>query len=75
MTTTNELTYLLWQDIDPKKAPAQKIAEACAHYQQKYGVEATVCLVNQLWAGVQVNGLDVRVESHVRPNTVWVGVQ
>lgn len=73
MTAQPVLTYLLWQDTDKKKAPAEKIAEACVRYEQNYGKPATVVLINPLWVGVAATGVEVRVESHVRPDTCWVG--
>jgi len=36
---------VLWFDNDPKKALEQKIAEAQAYYQTKYGRASDMCLV------------------------------
>lgn len=75
MTVTSTRTYLLWQDTDRKRAPADRIAWGAQAYFEKYGVRPTVCIVNPLWVGVAVDGIEVRVEHYVRPDCMWLGVE
>lgn len=64
--------YLGWYDPDRKKTPERKLSEAIERYRRKWGRDPRVALVNALDA-THYPGLEVRVVSHVAPNTFFVG--
>ena len=64
--------YLGWTDPSKHRTPAQKITDAAARYRRKWGREPVVALVNPADA-CEVEGIEVRVVSHVAPNTFMVG--
>lgn len=64
--------WIIWFD-DSKKSAAQKIAAGCAAYRERYDVDATQVLVNEVDFTV-VPGIQVEPRATVRPNNFWVGV-
>lgn len=66
------MLYLMWQDLDPKKTPAQKIAEACARYVARFERQPTVVLCNEAEV-CAVAGVAVRSEGYVRKSNFWIG--
>lgn len=63
----------MYQDLDTKRPIPQKIADACARYEARFGVAPNVALVHpteMTEAVVQVQG-----RLNVRPGTYWVGVE
>ena len=65
--------YLGWFDDNPKHTHADRIGGAIAAFVARYGTHPTVVLVNEDEL-VQVAGVDVRSESYIRRNNVWVGM-
>lgn len=65
--------YLLWFDNDVKKTTTQKILDAAAYYQEKYGKVATKALVHPSMMPVIVEGMTVEATRAVQPNHVLVG--
>lgn len=65
------MTYLMIFD-DSKSPPAQKIQAACERYQERFGVEATVVLVNER-DRAEVAGIRVEVRPTVQPSNFWIG--
>ena len=45
------MSFLMWQDIDPKKTDERKVAEARARYYERFGKEPTEVLAKApgLW--------------------------
>jgi hypothetical protein len=70
--TAPGVVFLGWQDTTPRKAPDLKIAEGAARYAEKFGLPATLCLLNQADA-TTIEGLEVRVVGYVQPNSFWIG--
>lgn len=66
------MTYLAWHDPNPKKPPAQKIAEASARHKEKFGTPPIVCLCHPDDA-CEVEGVEVRPLRHISRNCFWVG--
>ena len=67
--------HLFWQDLDPKKPAAQKIAEGCARYAERWGVRPRVALVNEADNADGPAGVRVEVVSYVRRNNFWIGME
>jgi len=81
---------MMWFDNDPKKALQLKIDEAASYLQRKYGLTATVCMVNSKCldhlipgpspAGeggnpVYMGGVEVRTMKAIIPGHLWIGVE
>ena len=64
--------FLGWYDPDKKKPVQQKLNDAIARYERKWGVQPSVALVNAADA-VALPDIEVRVVPHVAPNTFYVG--
>ena len=64
--------YLGWYDSDRKKTTERKLSDAIERYRRKWGRDPQVALVNAADA-THYPGLEVRVVSHVAPNTFFVG--
>ncbi len=45
------MTFLMWQDLDPKKTDARKVSEATARYVERFGAEPSEVLAKApgLW--------------------------
>jgi hypothetical protein len=63
--------YLGWYDDNPKHTTAQKIAEACQAYTERFGVRPNLVLVNRDEL-CEVAGITVRSEGYIRRNNYWV---
>ncbi len=69
---------LLWFDNDPKRPLADKIGQAAARYQVKFGAKPNTCYINEKQSDgrIEVVG-DVRlkVAKTVSPNHFFIGVE
>lgn len=68
---------MLWFD-DSSNSLADKVARALAHYENKYGRKATLCLVHPetLNGGEEiVGGVEMRSARSVMPHHYWIGVE
>jgi hypothetical protein len=65
--------YLAWFDADKKKPAAEKLAEACRRYREKFGHEPRVCLVNpeDAFEGAPV---ELRPAAYIGRGSFWVGI-
>jgi hypothetical protein len=63
--------FLMWFD-DSKKPTAQKIAEACARYQERFRSAPNTVLCNEA-ERIAVTGLVVRSEGYIRRSNFWIG--
>lgn len=68
---------MLWLDDDKKSSLDDKIRRAAAYYQDKYGQQPNVCLVNRstLAKEKRVDAIQVQPANNVLPNHFWVGVE
>lgn len=69
---------LLWFDNDPKHNLADKVGQAAARYQARFGRRPTLCYLNDgdLVGGTEeVNGIRLRPTTYVRPHHLWIGVE
>ena len=70
---------LLWYDDDPGRALEEKVLEAAARYQQKYGVPPNLCLVHpSAFDGreppCRAGGVEIRPGNSILPHHFWIGV-
>jgi hypothetical protein len=65
--------YFGWVDLDPKKTPQTKIAEAITAYVARFGHRPSVVLCNEA-ERVAVAGVEVRSEGYIRRCNYWVGM-
>ena len=68
---------MLWFDDGPTKLQ-DKVSQAVAFYEQKFGEKPTHCLVhpNTLNGGEgDVAGVAVRKARNVMPNHYWIGIE
>lgn len=67
---------MLWFDDGPKPLP-EKVSQAVAFYEDKFGRKPTHCLVNPKTLdgdeGI-VAGVEIRQARNVMPNHYWIGV-
>lgn len=63
--------YLMWLD-DTKKPTPDKIAGGIAAYRDRFGVDPSIVLVNELDL-CNVEGVRVQSEAYVRRNVFWIG--
>lgn len=70
-------TGMLWFDNDPKKALAEKVAEAADYFRKKYGQAPNTCLVNPSMLTDESNAgaVAVRAWRTVTPGHLWIGVE
>ncbi len=66
---------LLWWDNSPKPL-AEKINDAAARYEQKFGIKPDTCFVNpkDLPNVTAVEGIQIKTKMTIQPNHVWLGV-
>ena len=64
--------FLGWEDHNPKKSAATKIAEAADAYYERYGITPNVVLVNEADATADSGGIVVHVQGYIRRNNYWV---
>ncbi len=69
---------MLWFDDDPRRSLTDRITQAAAYYADKYGRTPTLCLMHPATAGdglpAQVNGVELRTNSGVLREHLWIGV-
>jgi hypothetical protein len=69
---------LLWFDDDPRHSLTDKVTEAAAHYQKRFGQSPTLCYVHPAALGQTeqhlVGGVQVAPGRTVLPNHLWLGV-
>jgi hypothetical protein len=68
---------MLWFDNDPNTDLAEKIERAAAYYLGKYKQTPTMCFVHPtMLVGCQtpITIVDVRANSAIQPNYLWLGV-
>lgn len=66
--------FLMWMDDDRKRSLTQKIADACAAYQQRFGIAATVALISPDDGPAPSDALvSVQCRANVARNTIWAG--
>lgn len=68
----NSPEFLGWEDSTPHKEARLKIEEGAARYAEKFGLPATLCLLNQA-DNASVEGMEIRIVSHVQRNHFWIG--
>lgn len=66
------MMFLVWYDADPKKPVSEKVAAAAAAYHVRFGIAPELLLVN-VRDYVAIDGLLVRSERTVQPDTFWLG--
>jgi hypothetical protein len=68
---------MLWIDNDPDTELAQKVNQAAAYYNSKYGVVPDLCFIHPsaLDDDGQPNGsnLEIRSSQYIRPHHFWIG--
>ncbi len=71
--------YFVWYDDNPKKSISLKIEEAICRYQQRYGCQPDICLLNEAVlpedyarTGHQIP-VKVMPARNVPQNYFWVG--
>lgn len=65
--------YLLWYD-DSKTPAAQKLENAREAYYLRFQRYPTVAMVNERDV-TEREDMTVQVQTYVRPNNIWVGVE
>ncbi len=74
---------MMWL-IDDSKAPiADKVREAAAHYEKKYGRKATRCRLNYRTAGgveaaaalTQVGDIKITIDNRILTNHIWLAAE
>ncbi len=73
--TQEEIIYLGIFDDTAHKPLEDKLRDAARLYSERFGTQATLCLISDHEDGVPVSieGLRVQVASYVRPNVYLVG--
>jgi hypothetical protein len=69
-------TGMLWFDNDRERRFEEKVLQAAARYQSKYGSFPTVCYVHPsmlLGNPAQVAGMIIRTTNMVLPHHFWLG--
>jgi hypothetical protein len=67
------MIFLHWFEDSAKKNTSARLAEACAAYEARFGVEANLILISERDAGATMDGCEVRVEKRIGPNNYQVG--
>jgi hypothetical protein len=68
--------YLGWYDPDKHKSFTDKLRDACARFEERFGRAALVALVNPADAATISQaplGVEVRPAKNVAPNTIFAG--
>lgn len=68
--------YLAWYDASKKLTPAEKIANACLRYQEKFGTMPTEVLLHPADAGdplLEWPQLTMKPQANIGKNCYWVG--
>lgn len=69
---------LLWFDNDPNHKLADKVGQAAARYQARFGRRPTLCYLNDgdfVGTTEEVNGIRLCPATYVRPHHLWIGVE
>lgn len=70
---------MLWFDGDHRAPLGERIARACAYYEQKYGEQPNLCFINPQSAaseeGLADSLIRVEVSASVLPDHFWIGVE
>ncbi len=69
---------MLWFDNTPDRSLKEKIEQAAAYYQQKYGEHPNLCFVHPSMMNEDSKaprGLEVRTAPTVLPHHLWIGVE
>ncbi len=73
---------MLWFDNEAGRAVEEKVRQAAAHYERKYGDKPNVCFVHPsmlkgdgVQDGLLADGVQVRPGRAILPDHFWVGVE
>lgn len=68
--------FLGWHDADKKYPTANKVADACARYEEKFGAEPEIVLCHPSHEA-ELDGcyIFVRTVNYIPVNTFYVGVE
>lgn len=69
---------MLWYDGDKQRTLEDKVRRAAEYYQEKYGKQPNICMIN---ANIDVDGaskalgtIEIVSAKNVLPNHFWVGI-
>lgn len=65
---------MLWFDNDTRRKLADKINQAAARYQSKFGQRPTVCYINPADFGDYAGSIEVRTANNILRYHIWIGV-
>jgi hypothetical protein len=65
--------FLHCYDDNPKKGVAQRLAEACAAYEARFGQSPNLILVSEQDASATYPGCEVKAEKRIGPNNYHIG--
>jgi len=70
-------TGMLWFDNDPKTDLSNKIHQAAAYYQKKYGCWPNLCFVHPSVLKeneAKPRNMEIQPSALIQPNHLWLGV-
>ena len=67
--------FLMWYDDDRKKTATEKIADALAAYEKRWGNRANLVLVNAADLGDAPKQVTVRPQLFIQRSNFYVGVE
>ena len=67
--------FLMWYDDDRKKTATEKIADALAAYEKRWGNRANLVLVNAADLGDAPKQVTVRPQPFIQRSNFYVGVE
>ncbi len=67
--------FLMWYDDDRKKTATEKIADALAAYEKRWGNRANLVLVNAADLGEAPKQVTVRPQPFIQRSNFYVGVE
>jgi len=67
--------FLMWYDDDRKKTATEKIADALAAYEKRWGNRANLVLVNVADLGEAPKQVTVRPQPFIQRSNFYVGVE
>lgn len=77
MNSDSEVKFLLWEERDRKRRPAQSILNGVAYYMDKFNVQPRVVYVHAANQGIEVEGVQVLLvppgKLVVQPNQFAIG--
>ena len=70
------MTGLLWFDNDPNRTLEDKVLQAAARYERKYGQTPNVCFVHhsQRNGAEKFGGVKIRTDRSILLHHFWIGV-